>query len=157
MPRFTLREFSRPNYAEYLPKNDPNNAIWPRISMLMKMLNEIPWFKRDEEELLREKMLRDRRLSKVKKELESQFAAEDAADKEREEEANRPEIQAGSPEEAEYLTEGYRPLEADKPGYAIPDDLANFDPTGKSRDELKAMQTKLREGGYPISVDGRVR
>ena len=46
MPRFSLREFSRPDYASYLPKKDPNNAIWPRISMLAKMLNEIPWFKK---------------------------------------------------------------------------------------------------------------
>lgn len=46
MPRFSLREFSRPDYASFLPKKDPNNAIWPRISMLAKMLNEIPWFKK---------------------------------------------------------------------------------------------------------------
>lgn len=48
MPRFSLREFSHPDYASYLPKRDPNNAIWPRISMLAKMLNEIPWFKKSE-------------------------------------------------------------------------------------------------------------
>lgn len=48
MPRFSLREFSRPDYASSLPKNDPNNAIWPRLSMLAKMLNEIPWFKKSE-------------------------------------------------------------------------------------------------------------
>lgn len=48
MPRFSLREFSRPDYASSLPKKDPNNAIWPRLSMLAKMLNEIPWFKKSE-------------------------------------------------------------------------------------------------------------
>lgn len=48
MPRFSLREFSRPDYTSSLPKKDPNNAIWPRLSMLAKMLNEIPWFKKSE-------------------------------------------------------------------------------------------------------------
>ena len=48
MPRFSLREFSRPDYAFALLKKDPNNAIWPRISMIAKMLNEIPWFKKSE-------------------------------------------------------------------------------------------------------------
>lgn len=48
MPRFSLREFSRPDYAVSLPNKDPNNAIWPRISMLAKMLNETPWFKKKE-------------------------------------------------------------------------------------------------------------
>lgn len=154
MARFTLREFSRPDYASRLPKHDPNNAIWPRISMVMKMLNEIPWFKKDEEELLREKMLKERRLGKVKRELEAQFADEDAVEKELDEEATRPEIMAGSPEEAEYLMEGYKPEEVDRPTYELPDDISAFDPNGKSKGELKAMQTKLRDGGYDIAVDG---
>ena len=54
MPRFSLREFSRPDYASSLPKNDPNNAIWPRISMLAKMLNEVPWFKKSAQDELSE-------------------------------------------------------------------------------------------------------
>ena len=52
MPRFSLREFSRPDYASSLPKKDPNNAIWPRTSMLAKMLNEIPWFKKSAQDEL---------------------------------------------------------------------------------------------------------
>jgi len=46
MARFTLREFTTPNYVDALPAHDPNNALWPRISRLAKMLNEIPWFKK---------------------------------------------------------------------------------------------------------------
>lgn len=48
MARFTLREFATPTYVDALPAHDRNNAIWPRISMLAKMLNEIPWFKKSE-------------------------------------------------------------------------------------------------------------
>lgn len=61
MPRFSLREFSIPNYANALPQHDPNNAIWPRISMIAKMLNEIPWFKKGqtEQEELAEKASED--------------------------------------------------------------------------------------------------
>lgn len=61
MPRFHLREFSVPNYAGTLPQHDPNNAIWPRISMIAKMLNEIPWFKKGqtEQEELSEKASED--------------------------------------------------------------------------------------------------
>lgn len=41
MPRFTLREYSSPDYAKYLPEHDENNALWPRLSGLAKMLHEI--------------------------------------------------------------------------------------------------------------------
>lgn len=41
MPRFTLNEFSTPDYAKYLPEHDEHNALWPRLSGLAKMLHEI--------------------------------------------------------------------------------------------------------------------
>lgn len=59
MPRFSLREFSRPDCVSSLPKKDPNNAIWPRISMLAKMLNEIPWFKKSAQDELSEQSAAD--------------------------------------------------------------------------------------------------
>lgn len=59
MPRFSLREFSRPDYVSSLPKKDPNNAIWPRISMLAKMLNEVPWFKKSAQDELSEQSAAD--------------------------------------------------------------------------------------------------
>ena len=59
MPRFSLREFSRPDYASSLPKKDPNNAIWPRISRLAKMLNEVPWFKKSAQDELSEQSAAD--------------------------------------------------------------------------------------------------
>lgn len=48
MPRFMLREFSRPDYLGSLPTHDPNNAIWPRISAFAKMLHDISWEDDDE-------------------------------------------------------------------------------------------------------------
>ena len=51
MPRFSLREFTIPDYASHIPQNDPRNAIWPRISELAKMLNDIPWPKEEKSEL----------------------------------------------------------------------------------------------------------
>ena len=43
MARFVLREFSTPDYRGSLPGRDPNNAIWPRISALGKMLHDMSW------------------------------------------------------------------------------------------------------------------
>ena len=34
------------------------------------------------------------------------------------------------------------------------DSAGRFDPAGKSRAEIKAMQTRLIEGGHPIKADG---
>lgn len=48
MARFTLREFATPTYVDALSAHNPNDALWPRISMIAKMLNEIPWFKKSE-------------------------------------------------------------------------------------------------------------
>lgn len=41
MPRFTLSEYAIPDYAKYLPKHDEENALWPRLSGVAKMLHEI--------------------------------------------------------------------------------------------------------------------
>lgn len=49
MPRFGLHEFSRPDYRGSLPERDPNNAIWPRISMFAKMLHDMSWEEEPEE------------------------------------------------------------------------------------------------------------
>lgn len=49
MPRFGLHEFSRPDYRGSLPERDPNNAIWPRISMFAKMLHDMSWDEEPEE------------------------------------------------------------------------------------------------------------
>lgn len=43
MARFSLHEFSQPDYRGSLPAHDPNNAIWPRISMFAKMLHDMSW------------------------------------------------------------------------------------------------------------------
>lgn len=43
MPRFGLREFSVPDYRGSLPAYDENNALWPRISQIGKMLHDMSW------------------------------------------------------------------------------------------------------------------
>lgn len=43
MARFSLREFTQPDYRGSLPAHDPNNAIWPRISAFAKMLHDMSW------------------------------------------------------------------------------------------------------------------
>lgn len=43
MARFSLHEFSQPDYRGSLPAHDPNNAIWPRISEFAKMLHDMSW------------------------------------------------------------------------------------------------------------------
>lgn len=49
MPRFTLSEYSRPDYAKYLPEHDEENALWPRLSGVAKMLHEIEIKAKDDE------------------------------------------------------------------------------------------------------------
>lgn len=49
MPRFSLREFSTPDYRGSLPAYDPNNAFWPRISAFAKMLHDISWEEDDDD------------------------------------------------------------------------------------------------------------
>lgn len=50
MPRFGLREFSVPDYRGSLPAYDENNALWPRISQIGKMLHDMSWEDKGEDE-----------------------------------------------------------------------------------------------------------
>lgn len=56
MPRFGLHQFSRPDYRGSLPERDPNNAIWPRISMFAKMLHDMSWEEEEPEEVTQEEL-----------------------------------------------------------------------------------------------------
>lgn len=80
MPRFGLHEFSRPDYRGSLPERDPNNAIWPRISMFAKMLHDMSWEEepeepteeelRDEQSVAESDMLGYKPLSSVESQME---------------------------------------------------------------------------------------
>lgn len=56
MPRFGLHEFSIPDYRGSLPERDPNNAIWPRISMFAKMLHDMSWEEEEPTEVTQEEL-----------------------------------------------------------------------------------------------------
>lgn len=50
MSRVNLKEFRPIDFATFVPEQDPNNALFPRVSMVAKMLHEIPWFKKSDDE-----------------------------------------------------------------------------------------------------------
>lgn len=144
MPRFSLREFSQPDYVSTLPKVDPNDALWPRISMLAKMLNEIPWFKKKEKPAYAAELTRDQ--------LKAAYA-EDMADYD-------PSAQRQA-ERAGGLMDGYVPEHAgpDQPPEEQPVgvenvDLLGFDPKTASKKDVRKMQKELASGGGDLGKYG---
>lgn len=133
MARFALREFATPNYVDALPAHDPNDALWPRISMVAKMLNEIPWFKKGEEETPRE--AQDEDSTQYGEAQENSKAAEHATEQ----------------------MKGYQPDGEDDGLLHIEDldrDEVGFDSKNADKAGVKQMQQQLRDGGYDIKVDG---
>lgn len=137
MPRFALREFTVPNYRDSLPASDPNNAIWPRISMLAKMLNEIPWFSKSEDSSVEE---------------ESRPAQEEDSAQYAESKEN-----SKAAEHASQQMEGYTP-DGESDGLLHTEDLdrdeVGFDLQNADKAAIKQLQQQLRNGGYDIKVDG---
>lgn len=148
MPRFALREFSVPNYRDSLPASDPNNAIWPRISMLAKMLNEIPWFKKGDDT--------------TEDDIESVGRSQAENDRVAEENAQRMDDPDGLTlrERADAETErmkGYTPDDESDELLHVEDldrDEVGFDLQNADKAAIKRMQRQLRDGGYDIAVDG---
>lgn len=148
MPRFSLREFSTPDYISAMPERDPNNAIWPRISMLAKMLNEIPWFKKDydtEDESPEEASGST---------FENDRTAEQNAQR-----ADDPDgltLRERGDAESERM-KGYTP-DGESDGQLHVEDLdrdeVGFDLQNATRQDIIKMQKQLRDGGYSVSVDG---
>lgn len=142
MPRFSLREFSRPDYASVLPKKDPNNAIWPRISMLAKMLNEIPWLKKSAQDKLSELSATDMEGYTPNSEQQDTLAQQSRA---------------------ETQMEGYTP-DNEPDGLLHVEDLDNevlpsymgwnFDYKTATPEQLKVIQKLLKEGGYDLGKFG---
>ena len=149
MPRFALREFQIPNYRDSLPASDPNNAIWPRISMLAKMLNEIPWFKKDEDD-------------SEPKSQESVKASQDENDRIAEENAQGMDDPDGRTlrERGEAESEKMKDYTPDDEpdGLLHVEDLdrdeLGFDLQNADRAAIKQLQRQLRDGGYGIKIDG---
>lgn len=150
MPRFSLREFSVPNYRDSLPASDPNNAIWPRISMLAKMLNEIPWFKKGDGD------------DSEPKSPESVSASQEENDRLGQENAQRDDDPEGLTlrERGETESEkmkGYTPDDEQDDRLHVEDldrDELGFDLQNADRAAIKQLQQQLREGGYDIKADG---
>lgn len=148
MPRFSLREFSTPDYLSAMPGHDPNDAIWPRLSMLAKMLNEIPWFKKGD--------------GSAEASPESVAASTSENDRVAEENAQRADDPEGLTlrERADAESEkmkGYEPDEEPDGQLHVEDldrDEVGFDLENATRKDIKRMQKQLKEGGYDIAVDG---
>lgn len=148
MPRFSLREFSTPDYVSAMPERDPNNAIWPRISMLAKALNEVPWFKKGDDTEA------DSPESVSTSTFEDDRTAEQNAQR-----ADDPDgltLRERGDAESERM-KGYTP-DGESDGLLHVEDLdrdeVGFDLQNATPKDIKRMQKQLRDGGYDIAVDG---
>ena len=142
MPRFSLREFSRPDYASVLPKKDPNNAIWPRISMLAKMLNEIPWFKKSAQDKLAEQSATDMEGYTPNSEQQDKLAQQSRAEAQ----------MAGYIPDNE--PDGLLHVE-DLDSEALPSYMGwDFNYKTATPEQLKVIQKLLKEGGYDLGKSG---
>lgn len=131
-----------------MPERDPNNAIWPRISMLAKALNEVPWFKKDDD------------TEDDSPEAVSASASE--TDRTAEQNAQRADDPDGltlrerGDAESERM-KGYTP-DGESDGQLHVEDLdrdeVGFDLQNATPKDIKKMQKQLSEGGYGIPVDG---
>ena len=154
MARFSLREYSVPDYRSSLPRKDPNNAIWPRISMLAKMIHEIPWFKKDNGEVSNEELTR---VYEDPEEGAPVLAAREHATEQmkgykpstdREAETLAAAMQGRAPKNIGPSSNTYRP---DQLEYS----LRNFEDTDKSNNEaVKNIQKELIDLGYDLGNYG---
>lgn len=144
MARFALREFSRPDYRGSLPQYDPNNAIWPRISAFAKMLHDISWEDKEDEEPSED----DVRMA-------SESAAED--------------MEGYTPSTESEKMEGYRPQEETKEQTREPKDMdrqreialsnqndmsdfiKGFNPNTASKEEIRQMQRIIAPADAKLS------
>lgn len=142
MPRFSLREFSRPDYASSLPKEDPGNAIWPRISNFAKMLNEIPWFKKSEQDELSEQYAADMEGYVPNSELQDEITQQSRAEAQME----------GYVPDGEH--EGALHIE-DLDAEALPSYMGwDFNYETATPEQLIEIQKILKAGGYDIGKTG---
>lgn len=50
MPRFTLREFSTPTYAPYIPENTVEERPAQKVADLLYFMHTLPWFSESDDE-----------------------------------------------------------------------------------------------------------
>ena len=142
MPRFSLREFSRPDYASFLPKKDPNNAIWPRISMLAKMLNEVPWFKKSAQDELSEQSAAD---------MEGYVPNSEQQDESSQQSRAEAQMAGYVPDEEPDGLLHIEDLDAD----ALPSYMGwDFNYETATPEQLMDIQKLLKAGGYDIGKTG---
>jgi len=142
MARFSLREFATPNYVDALPAHDPNNALWPRISRLAKMLNEIPWFKKSAQDELSEQSAADMEGYVPNSEQQDKFAQQ-----------RRAEAQMAGyvPDEEPDGLLHIEDLDAD----ALPSYMGwDFNYETATPEQLMEIQKLLKAGGYDIGKTG---
>lgn len=148
MPRFSLREFRTPDYISAMPERDPNNAIWPRLSMLAKMLNEIPWFKKG-----------DNTEDDSPEAVSFSTSENDRTSEQNAQRADDPDgltLRERGDAESERM-KGYTP-DGESDGQLHVEDLdrdeVGFDLQNATRNDIIKMQKQLKDGGYNVSVDG---
>lgn len=142
MARFTLREFTTPNYVDALPAHDRNDALWPRISKLAKMLNEIPWFKKSEQDELAEQSAADMEGYVPNSELSEEYAQQSRAEAQ----------MAGYVPDEE--PDGLLHIE-DLDDEALPSYMGwDFNYETATPEQLMDIQKLLKAGGYDIGKTG---
>lgn len=95
MPRFSLREFSVPQYAGYIPENTVEERPAQKVADLLYFMHTLPWFSESEEE----KKQREAK-EKAEKDMEGYTPDLDAQD----EMAKEAEVR-----HAENIMDGYTP------------------------------------------------
>lgn len=142
MARFTLREFTTPNYVDALLAHDRNNALWPRISNLAKMLNETPWFKKSEQDELAEQYAADMEGYVPNSELSEEYAQQSRAEAQ----------MAGYVPDEE--PDGLLHIE-DLDDEALPSYMGwDFNYETATPEQLMEIQKLLKAGGYDIGKTG---
>lgn len=142
MPRFSLREFSQPDYASSLPKKDPNDAIWPRISRLAKMLNEVPWFKKSAQDELSEQSAAD---------MEGYVPNSEQQDESSQQRRAEAQMAGYIPDEEPDGLLHIEDLDAD----ALPSYMGwDFNYETATPEQLIDIQKLLKAGGYDIGKTG---
>lgn len=142
MARFSLREFATPNYVDALPAHDRNDALWPRISKLAKMLNEIPWFKKSEQDELAEQHAADMEGYVPNSELSEEYAQQSRAEAQ---------MAGYVPDEEPDGLLHVEDLDAD----ALPSYMGwDFNYETATPEQLIDIQKLLKSGGYDIGKTG---
>lgn len=95
MPRFNLREFSTPAYAQYIPVNTVEERPAQKVADLLYFMNTLPWFSKSDDE--------NGDATTAAKNMEGYTPDLDAQEEMAKEAETR---------HAENLMEGYRPDEA---------------------------------------------